>query len=128
MLRRQLLLSVAAGAAALSLGGCEWFKSGTGETNVQSIIDWLKDKCGFLTDAQSVIKVILTIVSAVNAEAGGAAVVINSVAEKVQNLICDAVNQKIAATSGLRSAAKGATENISLAVNGVEIKGQLTKK
>lgn len=123
MLRRQLLLGAAAGAVALALGGCD----GTGETTVQGIIDWLKDKCNFLVDAQTVIKVILTVVSSINAEAGTAAVVINSVAERVETMICDAVKQKLASDSTLKAAPKGTKQNITVVVNGVEVSGDLTK-
>ena len=123
MLRRKFLTTVAAGAAALALAGCE-MPGSSSEVTVQSIVDYIRDKCKFTTTIDMVISIIATVVTGFNPAAGAAATVAGSVASTVEKLICDAVEKEVAQTKSMRKAAPKAGEELSVIVNGKKISGK----
>jgi ABC-type transport system involved in cytochrome bd biosynthesis fused ATPase/permease subunit len=117
MLRRQFLTTV----AALALASCT--NPTTGEVTVGDIVKWLQDNCSFTTSVQMVTAVVAAVVAGFNAAAGAAAVIAANVAKQIEDQICNAVKAHVAESAKLKAAAKGATEHITVVVNGVEVTG-----
>lgn len=122
MLRRKFLTTVAAGAAALALAGCD--VTGSGDVSVQAIVDYIRDKCKFTTTVDMVVSIIATVVTSFNPAAGAATTVAGSVASTVEKLICDAVEKEVAQHKALRKAAPANGEELSVIVNGKKISGK----
>jgi hypothetical protein len=122
MLRRNFLLAI----AAIPLVGCTL--PGSGDTTVQGIVDWLKDKCSFATSAEPIIALIVSIVGNFNAEAGAATAVVAGVAKQVEDLVCNAVQQETTQMRARKSLRAGEANTITVEVHGVKIPGTYTGK
>lgn len=127
MLRRTFLNALMGGAAAIALAGCNMPGSDT-EVSVQSIVDYLRDKCQFTTTVDAVVSVIITVVTSFDAGAGATALVAKTVADTVEKLICDAVERQVAQHKALRKAAPAAGEELKVVVNGKTISGKYAGK
>ena len=123
MLRRQFLVTA---AAAGMLAGCGVI-GGAGDVTVQQILDYVKDKCNFLTDEKGIIDVIITVVTGFNAAAGAAATVAAAVAKQVQDMFCGAVDKQLAQNKTNRKA-MASMGRMKVVVNGVTVDGQYVGK
>lgn len=113
MFRRTFL----AGAAALALVGCN---EDTGTTTIADVIAELKKTCAFAPEWDTIAKVITTLVSGFNAQAGAATVIASAVAKQVVDMVCNAVKAQLAQHQAEK---KGTPTRISVIVNGVEVPG-----
>jgi hypothetical protein len=117
MITRRLMLTQ---TAAIALVGCNGESS---NATVAQILATIQTMCGFVTTAEAIIPVILSLLSTFNAAAGLGAQVATGVAQQVVEAVCNAVKEKApqAATAD-RAAAPGA---ITVVVNGVPVTGHL---
>lgn len=122
MLRRHFLM----GASALALTGC-LPESDDATKTVGDIIEMLKTNCGFITSVESLVPVILTLVTSFNAAAGAAATVAAAVAKQVYDLVCNAVkaesNQLKARAKATKAEPPKGAQEISVVVNGKVVNG-----
>ena len=118
MLRREFL----AGASALALVGC----SGSGEatTTLADIIAELKKQCAFAPELDAIIRVVTTLVTGFNAQAGAATLVATAVAKQVIDMVCNAVKAQLAQ---LNAEKKSLPSTITVIVNGVTVPGDYGK-
>lgn len=119
MLRRQFLI----GTAALAVTGC----TGTGgeTTTISGVIEELKKQCQFTTEWETIARVITTLISGFDANAGAATTIAVAVAKQVVDMICNAVKQQVAQQKAEKKALSG---KIRVIVNGVEVEGTYDAK
>lgn len=122
MLRRNILMAGAV-ATAIVLGGALAGCSGSGTTNVGTIISEIQKDCKYQPNVQSVIQVLLTVTTGIDPSVGAAATVTNAVANQVVTAICQAVNTQVAATPPAASHKLGVGQNLVVVVNGVQVNG-----
>src|SRR5262245_500570 len=85
MRRRQFLLG---SVSTLALVGCT---ATNGTSTIGDVIAELKKQCSFSTEWEMIARVITTIVSGFNAQAGAATTIAAAVAKQVVDMICNAV-------------------------------------
>lgn len=113
MLRRTFLT----GAAALALAGCS---GGDTPTTIGDVIAEIKKQCAFAPDLDAIIKVVTTLVSGFNAEAGAATIIASAIGKQIIDLICNAVKAQLAQMSVEK---KAMPSSIAVVVNGVTVPG-----
>jgi hypothetical protein len=113
MIRRDFLT----GAAALALAGCS--SSGT-PTTIGDVIAEIRKQCSFAPELDSIIKVVTTLVSGFNAEAGAATIVAAAVGKQIIDMVCNAVK---AQRAQLEAEKKALPSTITVVVNGVAVPG-----
>jgi hypothetical protein len=106
------------GAAALSLASCDG-----SDISVAQIVAMIQTSCGFVTTAQAIIPVIITVLNSFNASAGAAATVTNQIAQQVADMVCKAVQS--AAASSPKAAPGSVPPQLRIVVNGVAVPGHL---
>ncbi len=112
MLRRTFLT----GAAALALAGC----SGGTPTTIGDVIAEIKKQCAFAPDLDAIIKVVTTLVSGFNAEAGAATIIAAAIGKQIVDMVCNAVKAQLAQMSVEK---KSMPSTITVVVNGVHVPG-----
>ena len=118
LINRRLL--VAQVGAALALAACD--TTTTSSATVAQILATIQNSCGFVTTAEAIIPVILSVLSTFNAAAGLGATVANDVAKQVVDAVCMAVKDKAPAPATLNAAA---SPNVTVVVNGVPVTGHI---
>ena len=127
--RRSFLSSAAAipaATAAIALASC----GQQGEQTIAQIIAAIQTGCGILlgpNGVNSVISVVLTILTTFNPTLGAAASVPVAIAEQVEKMICDAFMASKASTSPSAAAPPAAGSTITVQVNGVPVTGTILK-
>ena len=114
MLRRELLL----GSAALVLAGCSG--GGGTPTTIGDIIAEIKKQCAFAPELDGIIRIITTLVSGFNAEAGAATIVAAAIGKQIVDMICNAVKVQLAQMSVDK---KATPSTITVVVNNVPVTG-----
>ena len=117
--RKAMLASCAAGALALAScsGGT------TSNATVAQIVASIQTSCGFVTTANAIIPVILSLLSTFDAAAGAGATVASDLAKQVVDAVCMAVKEKAPTPQSLNPSATPG--NIVVVVNGVQVPGHL---
>lgn len=127
--RRDFLSSAAvipAATAAIALASC----GAQAEQTIAQIIAAIQTGCGILlgpNGVNSVISVVLTILTSFNPTLGGAATVPVAIAEQVEKMICDAFMVAKASTSPSAAAPPAVGSTITVQVNGVPVTGTILK-
>lgn len=112
MLRREFL----AGSAALALAGC----SGGTPTTIGDIIAEIKKQCAFAPELDGIIKIVTTLVSGFNPEAGAATIVAAAIGKQIIDMVCNAVKVQLAQMSVEK---KAMPNTITVVVNHVPVTG-----
>ena len=113
MLRRELLL----GSAALALAGC----SGSGTpTTIGDVIAEIRKQCAFAPELDGIIKIVTTLVSGFNAEAGAATIIAAAIGKQIVDMVCNAVKAQLAQMSVEK---KAMPSTITVVVNHVPVTG-----
>ena len=112
MLRRTFLT----GAAALALAGC----SGGTPTTIGNVIAEVKKQCAFAPNLDAIIKVVTTLVSGFNAEAGAATIIAAAIGKQIVDMVCNAVKTQAAQLSVEK---KALPSQMVVVVNGVHVPG-----
>jgi len=102
---------------ALSLAAC----NGT-TVSVGDIVTKVQEACGFATSWQDIAKVLATIVSGFDPNAGAGATVANGIANTVIDGVCGAVKAKVSAS---QPQALLTPTDTTVVVNGVPVKGRM---
>jgi hypothetical protein len=113
MLRREFLI----GASAMALVGCTGGDTGT---TIGDVIAEIKKQCAFAPDLDAIIKVVTTLVTGFNAQAGAAAVIATAVAKQIIDMVCNAVKAQLAQMSAEK---KSMPSKITIVVNHVPVEG-----
>jgi hypothetical protein len=113
MLRREFL----AGSTAMALVGC----SGSGTpTTIGDVIAEIRKQCAFAPELDSIIKIVTTLVSGFNAQAGAATIIAAAVGKQIIDLVCNAVKAQLAQ---MQVEKKSVPSTLTVVVNGVEVAG-----
>jgi hypothetical protein len=89
--------------------------------SIADIVAKVQESCGFATNWQDIAKVVASIVSGFNPDAGDKATVAIGIANTVIDAVCGNVKAKVASPQAQMSASGETTVN----VNGVPVKGRL---
>jgi hypothetical protein len=121
MINRRKAILASGAVMTLPLLSC----SGTTESNttVSQIVAAIQSSCGFVTTANAIIPVILSLLSSFNAAAGAGATVATALGQQVVDAVCMAIKAHPAAAG--RSETAAASQPIVVNVNGVNVPGHL---
>jgi hypothetical protein len=122
MINRRKAMMASIAALAFPLAGCDTGTTTSGAT-VAQILATIQNSCGFVTTAEAIIPVILSLLSTFNAAAGLGATVANNVAQQVVEAVCMAVKDKAPAPATLNAATSPGA--VTVVVNGVPVTGHM---
>lgn len=120
--RARVMAAFGIGVAAMPLAACDT------NTNLAQIAATIQQTCGFVTNYQNLVPIVVSLIGTFDAGAGAAATVATATATQIIQEVCGAV--QVAKASGKapseeKVAASAAPPPLTVVVNGVPVTGTL---